>query len=353
MTEKLTTVEALNRALAHELDSNGRVLVFGEDVGRLGGIFRVTEGLRERFGPERVFDTPASEAGIVGIALGLAMAGFRPVVEMQFAAYAYPAMEQIIDHVAKYRLRTKGEVCLPLVIRMPVGGGNSGKEHHAESPETIFVHTAGLKVLSPSGPLEAYELLTQAIRDPDPVVFLEPIRLYRETETVTAPSELGASPLPMHQARLVRDGTDLTFVSYGGMVGLCVQAADALAGEGTSAQVLDLRSLSPLDVVSIRECVRATGRAVIVHEAPLTLGLGAEISARIMEECFDRLLAPVERVTGYDTPYPPPSLEERWWPTAGRITRAARRVAGYDMHGGDMRGGDMHGGDMHEDDLPD
>jgi len=327
MTETLTTVEALSRALADEMQANNRVLVFGEDVGRLGGIFRVTEDLRERFGPERVFDTPASESGIVGVALGLAMAGFRPVVEMQFAAYAYPALEQIIDHVAKYRLRTRGKVGLPLVIRMPVGGGNHGKEHHAESPETIFVHTAGLKVLSPSGPLESYELLTQAIRDPDPVVFLEPIRLYGETET----GKLGASPLPMHQARLMRDGTDLTFVSYGGMVGLCVQAADALAGEGLSAQVLDLRCLSPLDVVSIRECVRSTGRAVIVHEAPLTLGLGAEISARIMEECFDRLLAPVERVTGYDTPYPPPSLEERWWPTLGRITRAARTVAGYDL----------------------
>jgi pyruvate dehydrogenase E1 component beta subunit len=295
----------------------------------MGGIFRVTEGLRERFGPERVFDTPASEAGIAGVALGLAMAGFRPVVEMQYAAYSYPALEQIIDHVAKYRLRTKGTVGLPLVIRMPVGGGNRGKEHHAESPETIFVHTAGLKVLSPSGPLEAYELLTQAIRDPDPVVFLEPIHLYRETET----GELGASHLPMHQAQLARNGTDLTFVSYGGMVGPCVEAADALAADGVKAQVLDLRSLSPLDVVSIRECVRSTGRAVVVHEGPLTLGLGAEISARIMEECFDRLLAPVGRVTGYDTPYPPPSLEERWRPTVERIIRAARKVVGYTLHG--------------------
>jgi pyruvate dehydrogenase E1 component beta subunit len=328
MPETLTTVEALNRALADEMEANNRVLVLGEDVGRLGGIFRVTEGLKGRFGSERVFDTPASESGIVGVALGLAMAGFRPVVEMQFAAYVYPALEQIIDHVAKYRLRTKGKLGLPLVIRMPVGGGNGGKEHHAESPETIFVHTAGLKVLSPSGPLESYDLLAQAIRDPDPVVFLEPIRLYRKAET----GELGAGHLPMHQAKLMRNGTDLTFVSYGGMVGLCVQAADALAGEGVSAQVLDLRCLSPLDIVSIRECVRSTGRAVIVHEAPLTLGLGAEISARITEECFDRLLAPVERVTGYDTPYPPPSLEERWWPTLGRIASAARRIAGYDLH---------------------
>lgn len=329
MAEGLTTVAALNRALADEMTTNSRVLVFGEDVGRLGGIFRVTDGLRERFGPERVFDTPASEAGIAGVALGLAMAGFRPVVEMQFAAYSYPALEQIIDHVAKYRLRTKGTVGLPLVIRMPVGGGNRGKEHHAESPEAILVHTAGLKVLSPSGPLEAYELLTQAIRDPDPVMFLEPIRLYREAEA----GQPGASPLPMHQAQLLRSGTDLTFVSYGGMVGLCIEAADALAAEGVKAQVLDLRSLSPLDVVSLRECVRSTGRAVIVHEAPLTLGLGAEISARIMEECFDRLLAPAERVTGYDTPYPPPSLEERWWPTVERITRAARKVVAYRPQG--------------------
>ena len=325
----MTMVQAIRSALDVMLGRDENVVVFGEDVGYFGGVFRVTEGLRERFGPERVFDTPASEAGIAGIALGLAMAGFRPVVEMQFAAYSYPALEQIIDHVSKYRLRTKGTVGLPLVIRMPVGGGNRGKEHHAESPETIFVHTAGLKVLSPSGPLEAYELLTQAIRDPDPVVFLEPIRLYGETEA----GELGASHLPMHQARVVKDGTDLTFISYGGMAGPCVEAADSLAGDGIKAQVLDLRSLSPLDVVSIRECVRSTGRAVIVHEAPLTLGLGAEISARIMEECFDRLLAPVERVTGYDTPYPPPSLEERWWPTVERITAAARKVVGYTVQG--------------------
>lgn len=324
MSERLSTVQALNLALADQLEANDRVLVFGEDIGKLGGIFRVTEGLQERFGRERVFDTPASEAGIVGVALGLTLAGFRPVVEMQFAAYVYPALEQIIDHVAKYRLRTRGRVSMPLVIRMPVGAGARGKEHHAESPETLFVHTAGLKVVSPSGPLEAYELLTQAIRDPDPVIVLEPIRLYGAVET----GEPGGGAIPMHQAKLVRDGSDLTLISYGGMVASCVEATETLAGEGIKAQVLDLRSLSPLDIASIRDTVRVTGRAVVVHEAPLTMGLGAEISARIMEECFDRLQAPVARVAGFDTPYPPPSLEAAWWPSVDRILRAAREVAG-------------------------
>lgn len=322
MAELLTMRTALNRALADELERDEDVLVYGEDIGRLGGIFRVTEGLQERFGRERVFDTPAAEAAIIGTAVGLAIAGFRPVVEMQFAAYSYPGLEQLIDHVAKYSMRTRGRVTLPLVVRMPVGGGGKGKEHHAESPESLLAATPGLKVVSPSGPLEAYELLTQAIRDPDPVVVLEPIRLYDVSET----GELGAASIPMQQANVVRGGTDVTLIGYGATVAMCSDAADTLAEEHVSAQVLDLRCLAPLDVASIRDTVRQTGRAVVVHDAPLTMGLGAEVSARIMEECFDQLKAPVARVTGFDTPYPPPSLEGKWWPNAEGIAEAARRL---------------------------
>lgn len=326
MTERqLTMRDAINSALADELERDESVLVFGEDVGPLGGIFRVTDGLQARFGESRVFDTPSAEAGIAGSALGLALAGFRPVAEMQFDGFSYPALDQIISHIAKYRMRTKGRISLPLVIRMPCGGGLRGKEHHAESPEGYFAATPGLKVLMPSGALEAYDLLTQAIRDPDPVIFLEPKRLYARQEPQQG--SLGEGSLPMYQASTVRDGADLTIVTYGGMVGRALEAADALAlEEDVSVQVLDLRSLAPLDIASLRDCVRATGRAVVVHEAPLTLGLDAEISARIMEECFDRLKAPVARVTGYDTPYPPPLLEDPWFPTVERIVDAGRRT---------------------------
>ena len=325
MVEPLTTAQALNRALRDEMRSSKRVVVLGEDVGRLGGIFRVTDGLQKRFGQRRVFDTPASEAGIAGVALGLALAGFKPVAEMQFAAYSYPAFEQITSHIARYRLRTMSRVSLPLVIRMPVGGGLRGKEHHAENPETYFVHTPGLKVVTPSGPMEAYDLLTQAIRDPDPVVFLEPQVLYGESEVGTP----GAGDIPMHQAKLVHDGTDVTIVSYGAMVRTCLEAAERLATQGILAQVLDLRSLSPLDTDSIRDCVRFTGRAVVVHEAPMTLGVGAEVSARIMTECFEQLRAPVLRVTAWDTPNPPPSLEDLWRPSVERIVGAARQTFSY------------------------
>lgn len=323
---ELTTREAINRALGDALEADDRVLLYGEDVGRLGGVFGVTRGLQERFGRRRVFDTPAAEAAIAGVALGLALSGFRPVVEMQFAAYGYPAFEQIVDHLAKYTFRTMGRVSLPVVVRMPVGGGRTPKEHHGESPDTYYAHTAGLKVVSPSGPLEAYDLVTQAIRDPDPVVVLEPAALYEVSEE----GEPGGGDLPMHQARVVRDGNRLTLVAYGAMVRACLEAAEVLAAEGIDAQVLDLRSLAPLDVESLRDCVRYTGRAVIVHEAPRTLGLGAEISARIVEDCFDRLEAPIERVTSWDTPYPPPRLEHAWRPSIERILAAARRVAAYE-----------------------
>jgi len=323
---ELTTREGLNQALADALEADSRVLVFGEDVGPLGGIFGVTRNLQHRFGARRVFDTPASEAGIVGSAIGLALAGFRPVVEMQFAAYSYPGLDQTISHLAKYTMRTKGRVSLPVVIRMPAGGGRMPKEHHGESPDTYFAHTAGLKVVSPSGPLEAYDLLTQAIRDPDPVVVLEPTSLYDVVEE----GDPRANVLPMHQARVVRDGDAVTLVAYGAMLRECLAAAEALSSDGIHAQVLDLRSVSPLDVDSLRDCVRYTGRAVVVHEAARAFGPGAEISARITEECFDRLEAPVERVASWDTPYPPPHLEYAWRPNASRIAEAARRVVAYE-----------------------
>ncbi len=322
---ELTMVAALNRALRDALAADPRVLVFGEDVGRLGGVFRVTDGLQGAFGEERVFDTPIAEAGIVGAALGLCLAGWRPVVELQFEGFSYPALDQVISHVAKYRYRTRGRAEVPLVIRMPFGGGIRGKEHHGESPETYYVHTAGLKVVVPSSPLDAYRLLRLSIEDPDPVVFFEPKARYwaREAgEPTTEGPGIGV-------ARVLREGEDCVLVSYGAMVHRCLEAAQALEAEGTSCRVLDLRSLVPLDLDALGESVRRTGRAVVVHEAPLTLGTGAEISARIMEEAFDYLEAPVLRVTGYDTPYPPASLEDAWLPSVERIRAAVRKAVAY------------------------
>jgi pyruvate dehydrogenase E1 component beta subunit len=320
-----TMVAALNAALRDALAADPRTLVFGEDVGRLGGVFRVTAGLQEGFGPERVFDTPIAEAGIVGAAVGLCLAGWRPVVELQFDGFSYPALDQVISHVAKYRYRTRGRAELPLVIRIPVGGGIKGKEHHGESPETYFVHTAGLKVVVPSTPSDAYLLLRAAIDDPDPVVFLEPKSRYWAKED----AELTTDGPGIGVARTVREGDACTLVSYGAMVHRCLEAADLLAGEGTSCRVLDLRSLVPLDLEALADAARRTGRVVVVHEASRTLGMGAEIAARVMEEAFDHLEAPVLRVTGPDTPYPPAALEDRWLPSVERIAAAAREAVAY------------------------
>ncbi len=319
--------EAINRALGDELERDPRVLVFGEDVGPLGGIFRVTDRLQARFGEQRVFDTPAAEAGIAGAALGLAMAGWRPVVEMQFDGFSYPSLDQVISHISRYRMRTKSRVGLPLTIRMPVGGGLQGKEGHAESPEAYLCATPGLKVVTPSSAADAYDLVTQAIRDPDPVFILEPKRLYGDGDGGVADTGPAGRDLPMHQARIVHEGDDLTILTYGGMVGFAREAALRLEEEDILVEVLDLRSLAPLDVESIRHCVRITGRAVVVHEAPMTMGLGAEIATRVMEECFDRLASPVVRITGYDTPYPPPLLQDGgWFPTVERIVDGCRRA---------------------------
>jgi 2-oxoisovalerate dehydrogenase E1 component beta subunit len=320
-----TLSAALNRALLDAMDEDPRLLVFGEDIGRLGGVFRVTDGLQEKFGEERVFDTPIAEAGIVGAAIGLALTGWRSVVEMQFDGFSYPAFEQIVSHVAKYRNRTRGRVELPIVIRIPAFGGIRGKEHHGESPETYFAHTAGLKVVAPSDALDGYRLLRLAIAAPDPVVFLEPKARYwakEDGELMTGGPSLG-------EARIVREGDAVDVFAYGAMVTRCLEAADAVDGEGISARIVDLRSLAPLDVATIGRCVRGTGRAVVVHEAPKTGGLGGEIVARIVEEAFDHLEAPVARVTGWDVPYPPAALEADYLPSVDRIVAAIRRVSSY------------------------
>ncbi len=322
---EVTMVGALNRALRDALAGDPRALVFGEDVGRLGGVFRVTDGLQAEFGKERVFDTPIAEAGIAGACVGLSLAGFRPVAEMQFDGFSYPALDQVISHVAKYRMRTRGIASMPIVIRIPSFGGIRGKEHHGDSPETYYVHTAGLKVVVPSGALDAYRLLSLAIADPDPVIFLEPKARYWSKED----GELGVEGPGIGEARVVREGADCALIAYGTMVSRCLDAAGRLADEGIDARVLDLRSLVPLDLEALGTAARETGRMVVVHEAARTVGMGAEIAARIMEEAFDYLQAPVMRVTGYDTPYPPASLEQHWLPSVERICDAARKAVAY------------------------
>lgn len=317
---------ALNRALRDALDDDPRVLVFGEDVGRSGGVFRVTDGLQATFGDRRVFDTPVSEAGIVGAAVGLAFAGWRPVVELQFDAFSYPALEQVIDHVAKMRERVRGRVDMPITLRIPSFGGIHGKEHHGESPETYYVHTAGLKVVVPSAPLDGYALLRTAIADPDPVVFLEPKARYWAKEAGALPT---ADASDVGVGRVVRDGDACAIVAYGAMVTRALEAAERVASAGVQARVVDLRWLSPLDETLLEACTRETGRVVVVHEAPRTLGMGAEVAARVMELAFDHLEAPVARVTGWDVPYPPASLEERFLPSVERIVAAVEATVRY------------------------
>ena len=325
MAESWTLSAALNRALLDSLDDDPRLLIFGEDVGRSGGVFRVTDGLQAKFGPERVFDTPIAEAAMVGAAVGLALGGWRPVVEIQFDGFSYPALDQVISHVAKYRERTRGRVEMPITIRIPSFGGIRGKEHHGESPETYYVHTAGLKVVVPSTPLDAYRLLRLAIADPDPVIVLEPKARYWTKEN----GELSVEGPGIGEGRILSEGDACTVMTYGAMVTRCLEASDVLAAEGVDTRVVDLRSLSPLDLDLIGRCVRETGRVVVVHEAPRTLGLGAEIAARVMEEAFDHLEAPVARVTGWDTPYPPASLEAHYLPSVERIADAVRRTVSY------------------------
>jgi pyruvate dehydrogenase E1 component beta subunit len=316
---------ALNEALRDALRADDRVLVFGEDVGVSGGVFRVTDGLQAEFGDRRVFDTPISEAAIVGSAVGLAFAGWRPVVELQFDAFSYPAFEQIVDHVAKMRMRTRGRVDMPITIRIPSFGGIKGKEHHGESPETYYAHTAGLKVVVPSNPQDGYALLRHAIRDLDPVVVLEPkARYWTKGEVDPTSDEPGIG-----RGRVLRDGRDVTLVAYGSMVARIAEAATQLADAGIDARVVDLRSLSPLPDDLLRRCAEETGRIVVVHEAPRHVGLGAEIAARTMELAFDSLAAPIARVTGWDVPYPPASLEDGYLPSVDRIVAATKETVAY------------------------
>ncbi len=321
----LTLVEAVNEALHVELERDPDVLVLGEDVGRAGGVFRATAGLRDRFGAERCVDMPLAEAGILGSAVGLCMAGWRPVCEMQYDAFSYPCLDQLITHVGRYRWRTRGAMGFPLVVRMPYGGGVRAPELHDDSPETHYVHTPGVKVVVPATPADAKGLLAAAIRDPDPVVVLEPKLVYR---TARGPVPEGEHVVPLGVARVAREGTDLTLVAWGAMVPLCERAADELAGEA-SVGVLDLRSLRPLDEDAVLEAVARTGRIAIVQEAPRTCGFASEVAALVAERAILDLHAPVLRVTGYDVPYPYWQLEDLYMPSVERVVDAARRLLSF------------------------
>ncbi|MFD0305829.1 alpha-ketoacid dehydrogenase subunit beta [Streptomyces sp. NPDC127119] len=315
-----TLARAINDGLRHALMTDPAVLLLGEDIGRLGGVFRVTDGLCADFGTSRVVDTPLGEAGIVGTAVGLAMRGYRPVCEIQFDGFVYPAVNQIISQLAKYRHRSGGRIAMPVVIRIPYGGGIGSIEHHSESPEAYFAHTPGLKVVTCATPDDAFSMIGQAISSDDPVIFLEPKRRYWTKGEVS-----GAPSLDLHRARTVRTGSDLTLVAYGPLVAPALETARIAGEEGHSVEVIDLRSLAPLDTDTVMASVLRTGRLVITHEASRTHGIGAEIAARVQEEAFYALEAPVLRVTGYDTPYPPSRLEEDWLPGVDRMLAAVDR----------------------------
>jgi 2-oxoisovalerate dehydrogenase E1 component beta subunit len=320
-----TLAKALNEGLRAAMDADPKVLIMGEDVGKLGGVFRVTDGLQKDFGEDRVIDTPLAESGIIGTAIGLAMRGYRPICEIQFDGFVYPAFDQIVSQLAKMHYRSKGNVSLPVTIRIPFGGGIGAVEHHSESPEAYFAHTAGLKVVACSNPADGFHMIQQAVATDDPVIFLEPKRRYWEKAEV----DPSATPDPLHQARVVRTGTDLTIAAYGPMVKVALDAAIAAEDDGRQLEVIDLRSLSPLDSGTVLDSVRRTGRLVVVHEAPVTLGLGAELAARVTEQAFYSLEAPVLRVGGFDTPYPPSRLEEDFLPDLDRVLDAVDRSLSF------------------------
>ena len=321
----VTMAQAINKALHDAMEDDERVLVLGEDVGRLGGVFRVTDKLQERFGDQRCIDTPLAESGIIGTSIGLAIYGYRPVPEMQFDGFTYPAFEQIVSHLAKMRNRSRGRLTLPVTVRIPYGGGIGAVEHHSESPESYWVHTAGLKVFTPGNPADAYSMMREAISCDDPVIFLEPKRRY----WMKADVELPTSTEPARRAVVRTQGTDVTVIAYGPMVKTALDAAEAGAEEGFSLEVVDMRSLNPIDEETILASVKRTGRAIVVHEAGRTLGIGAEVAARIQEFAFYHLEAPVLRATGFDTPYPPAKLEEFWLPDVDRILDLAERALSY------------------------
>jgi len=321
----LTLVQAINLALAQEMEADDRVIILGEDVGKNGGVFRVTEGLQQRFGADRVVDTPLAESGIMGTAIGLAMGGLRPIPEIQFEGFLGPAYDQLTNHAARYRTRSRGSITIPLTVRVPVGGGIHAPELHSDSPESIYAHTPGLKVVMPSSPYDAKGLLISAIRDPDPVIFFEPKRIYRSFREEVPEDEY---TVPIGKAKVVQDGTDLTVISWGATTIQCLEALDSLPDD-LSVELIDLRTISPIDMDTIIESVNKTGRCVVAHEAPKTCGMGAEIAAIVQEHCFLRLKAPVQRVAGFDTVMPYYKLELEYLPNATRISEAVLACAGY------------------------
>jgi 2-oxoisovalerate dehydrogenase E1 component beta subunit len=323
-TTAMTMAKALNEGLRKAMENDPKVLVMGEDVGKLGGVFRITDALQKDFGEDRVIDTPLAESGIIGTAVGLAIRGYRPVCEIQFDGFVFPGFDQIVSQVAKFHNRSAGLVRMPITIRIPSGGGIGAVEHHSESVETYFAHTAGLKVVACSNPSDAYWMIQEAIADDDPVIFIEPKRLYH-----AAKAEIADEPTPIHQARVVRPGRHVTVAGYGPVVPTLIESAAVAAEDGIDLEVIDLRTVSPLDIPTVVESVRRTGRLIVVHEAPQSFGVGAEIAARVTEQAFYSLEAPVLRVTGYDTPYPPSRLEHEWLPNLDRVLDAVDRSLEY------------------------
>jgi pyruvate dehydrogenase E1 component beta subunit len=325
-SQKITLAKGLNMGLRKAMEGDPKVLLMGEDVGKLGGVFRITDGLQKDFGEDRVIDSPLAESGIVGTAVGLALRGFRPVVEIQFDGFVYPAYDQIVCQVAKMRYRSKGHSPMPMVIRIPFGGGIGAVEHHSESPEAQFAHTPGLKVVACSNPVDGYWMIQQVIASDDPVIFLEPKRQYHADKMEL---DTAITPPPLFTSRVARPGTDVTVLAYGPTVRTALTAAEAAAGEGRSIEVIDLRTLSPLDMGPVLDSVRRTGRCVVVHEAHVNLGMGAELAARVTEECFYSLEAPVLRVGGFDTPYPASRIEEDFLPDLDRLLDAVDRTFSF------------------------
>jgi pyruvate dehydrogenase E1 component beta subunit len=322
---QMTMAKALNEGLRKTMEDDPKVVLMGEDIGKLGGVFRVTDGLQKDFGEDRVFDTPLAESGIIGTAIGLAIRGYRPVCEIQFDGFVFPAYDQIVSQLAKMHARSKGALKMPVVVRIPFGGGIGAVEHHSESPEAYFAHTAGLKVVACSNPVDAYFMIQQAVKSDDPIIFFEPKRRYWEKADV----DPTMTPDPLWGARVVRPGTDATLLAYGPMVKTCMDAATAAEEDGRNLEVVDLRSISPLDYPTIFESVRRTKRLVVVHEAPSFVGMGTEIAARVSEELYYEMEAPVLRVTGFDTPYPPSRLEEEYLPDLDRVLHVVDRSLGY------------------------
>jgi len=324
-TVEMTIVKAINAGIRKAMADNDKVIVFGQDVAALGGVFRVTEGILGEFGPKRIFNSPIAEAGIIGTGIGLTMRGYRPVAEIQFDGFVFPAFNQITTQLAKLQNRSEGAMTMPMVIRIPYGGGIGAIEHHSESPEAYFAHTPGLRVISPSNPNDAYWMIQQAIASEDPVLFFEPKRRYWQKGMV----DLENPPAGMHQATVLRHGKDVTIAAYGPMVATALQAAEIGATEGRSIEVIDMRSMSPIDYATILESVKKTGRLIVTHEANINVSISSEVAARVAELAFYHLEAPVLRVGGFDVPYPAAKLEEKFLPDADRLLEAVDRSLGY------------------------